>query len=665
MKKRFLSIPLIIIMLVSLLPASILSAKSSDEVDELGIEATYVPVAGENCDAGVRLGKNGDKVTITDSYWMDDYNNKLDESDYFEAFEWYTLHITVEFNETDFRTYGFYRWVPATNIKLITNTEKTIHTQYKRYRSNYASTLWYLDVSLRFKVITYCDNISLDNFGESLYVGEKPDYTFTTDANYCEVIDNMKWYPTNSPSSELGMNDVFLKNVPYTLELQLKAKNHVKFTSDFEIAGVDDQDVTISGDVATCKLHFQPFPTKIKGFAITGIVAPAAGAKPTTSGIKTTTSGIILKTIEWKGPLDSNGNFKSGETYTLYVHFDFTGNVADFVEAKNCTVNAGTIVRRNNYEVNYPDIQITFTVAGKKEINDLGAYVIDLSEENMCAWYYNSLPAKTKSALTATFAALKLQGIDLTTTGSKDLDKNGKADILMQGSSAVYTFEKISSGNLNGRYELKVNSTSYGKIRDTEKYTDYYSSIVFIMKPVAVTNLKAQSAGRNQVKLTWTASSGSEGYLIYGQKDGKYGYITMVKGNSYTDTKALDTDYNYYWVFPYVKNASGEYVTAGCAKYVYAKGVTAAVTNLKANGTTGKVTLTWNASAGADGYLIYGIRPGGKYGYIGMTTTGVSYVDTKASKTGWTYYWVFPYHKDAKGNMIVGGTAPYVYSKAR
>ncbi len=182
----------------------------------------------------------------------------------------------------------------------------------------------------------------------------------------------------------------------------------------------------------------------------------------------------------------------------------------------------------------------------------------------------------------------------------------------------------------------------------------------------SVTTLKAESAGKNKVKLTWGAAEGAEGYLIYAKKGKTYAYVGMTtKGTTYTDTKALDNDYNYYWVYPYIKGESGNMLVGTCSKYAYAKGVTLAVTNLKANGTTGKVTLTWTASQGADGYLIYGIRPGQSYGYIAMTTTGTKFVDTKASKADWTFYWVFPYHKDAEGKMIVGGTAPYVYSKAR
>ena len=93
--------------------------------------------------------------------------------------------------------------------------------------------------------------------------------------------------------------------------------------------------------------------------------------------------------------------------------------------------------------------------------------------------------------------------------------------------------------------------------------------------------------------------------------------------------------------------------------------MTAAVANLKAASLKGGVKLTWNAVSEAEGYLVYGKTAAGKYGYIGMTTRGPSYTDTKASKTEYNFYWVFSYHKDKSGQMIVGGTPKYVYGKAR
>ena len=186
----------------------------------------------------------------------------------------------------------------------------------------------------------------------------------------------------------------------------------------------------------------------------------------------------------------------------------------------------------------------------------------------------------------------------------------------------------------------------------------------FINKPNNTTGLKAESAGENRVKLSWKSDSKAEGYLIYGQKNGVYGYVGMTQSTSFYDVKALDTDYNFYWVFPYVKDYDGKIHPSGCEKYVYAKGVCPAVTNLKASSVKGGVKLTWTAAAGAEGYLVYGIENGGAYGYVGMTS-GTTFTAKKASKTVYNYYWIFPYHKDVNGKMITGGVAPYTYGRAR
>lgn len=183
----------------------------------------------------------------------------------------------------------------------------------------------------------------------------------------------------------------------------------------------------------------------------------------------------------------------------------------------------------------------------------------------------------------------------------------------------------------------------------------------------AVENLKASSTV-GKVKLTWDKVEDAEGYLIYGIRgDGKYGYIGMTTIQSaYIDKKALTSDYNYYWVFAYCKDDAGKMYPGLTAHYVYGKAQKcAAVTNLKASSVKGGVKLTWTMSAGAEGYLVYGIRAGEKYGYIGMTTKGTTFTDKKASSTDWNFYWVFPYHTDSDGKMVVGGTPKYVYGKAK
>lgn len=183
----------------------------------------------------------------------------------------------------------------------------------------------------------------------------------------------------------------------------------------------------------------------------------------------------------------------------------------------------------------------------------------------------------------------------------------------------------------------------------------------------AVENLKASSSV-GKVKLTWSEVKDAEGYLIYGIRGGgnKYGYIGMTSKTSFVDVKALTSDYNYYWVFAYCKDENGKMYPGLTAHYVYGKAQKcAAVTDLKASSVKGGVKLTWTKSAGAEGYLVYGIHPGEKYGYIGMTTKGTTFTDKKASSTAWNFYWVFPYHTDSNGNKVVGGTPKYVYGKAK
>ena len=183
----------------------------------------------------------------------------------------------------------------------------------------------------------------------------------------------------------------------------------------------------------------------------------------------------------------------------------------------------------------------------------------------------------------------------------------------------------------------------------------------------AVENLKASSSV-GKVKLTWSEVKDAEGYLIYGIRGGgnKYGYIGMTSKTSFVDVKAITSDYNYYWVFAYCKDENGKMYPGLTAHYVYGKAQKcAAVTDLKASSVKGGVKLTWTKSAGAEGYLVYGIHPGEKYGYIGMTTKGTTFTDKKASSTDWNFYWVFPYHTDSNGNKVVGGTPKYVYGKAK
>ena len=230
------------------------------------------------------------------------------------------------------------------------------------------------------------------------------------------------------------------------------------------------------------------------------------------------------------------------------------------------------------------------------------------------------------------------------------VDATGKVKAIAEGTATITATAKDGSG-VTGSLKITVVKPQ-------------------VEAPKAVTNLSAAAAGKGKVRLTWTKADKADGYLIYAKKNGTYGYCGLANAGtqtSYTDTKAIDTDYNFYWVYPFKYDANGKRVIGKCTKYVYAKGICTATENVKASSVKGGVKLTWSKKAGASGYLIYGKKTGGKYGYIGMTkgygTT--SYTDKSALKGAYNFYWVIPYHYSKSGKLVAGQTGKYVYGRAK
>ncbi|MBR5937876.1 MAG: hypothetical protein IKZ90_06390 [Clostridiales bacterium] len=259
------------------------------------------------------------------------------------------------------------------------------------------------------------------------------------------------------------------------------------------------------------------------------------------------------------------------------------------------------------------------------------------------------------------------------------IDENGKAvnygSVVSSSSSGTVTM-KVPSDLAEGNYTLKVFSESFYSSPNTNCCTNTVDIDVevkeIVTPPGTVSNPKAEMAGKGKVNLSWDEYEGAEGYHIFAEKGDTFEQIGAVeKGEptTFADTAALDTTLNKYWIVPYVKDSKGNVVEREIDPQqeepdVKGKGGCPAVTGIQTVSMTGKVRLTWDASPEAEGYLIYGIRPGVPYGYIGMTTKGTAFSDTKASKTGWNYYWIYPYYVDANGKMIVGGVPSYVYQKA-
>lgn len=182
------------------------------------------------------------------------------------------------------------------------------------------------------------------------------------------------------------------------------------------------------------------------------------------------------------------------------------------------------------------------------------------------------------------------------------------------------------------------------------------------MQQMYVTNLNAQATGISSVKVTWNATKGADGYIIYRKiGNGKFEYRYMVSGTSFNDSTAKTGEFNFYRVYAY-KTVNGKRVLGPSKDYKYAKPVPNSVTSLKAQVTgTSSVKLTWNASKDADGYIIYRKVDNGKFEYRYMVS-GTSYTDVTAKPGVYNYYRVYAY-KNVNGNRILGSAGNYVYSK--
>lgn len=233
--------------------------------------------------------------------------------------------------------------------------------------------------------------------------------------------------------------------------------------------------------------------------------------------------------------------------------------------------------------------------------------------------------------------------------------------------SAIY----IGNGQVvEAAHNNSVSGVIVGDIRDMTASGLYiYGYVRYINEDVtlpAVTGLSAKPAGKNDVELQWLANKYTDGYLIYARKNGVYGYFAMTRdiidldsteSNVVLGCLVLDQTASFtgddYYVFPYVTDYYGTVYPGDVSVMVTAAGICPAVTNLALIPQSGSIRLTWNSSTDAEGYLIYGIRGGGTYGYISMTT-GTTYTDTLASSTQLNRYWVFPYFRDSNNQIIPG-----------
>lgn len=247
----------------------------------------------------------------------------------------------------------------------------------------------------------------------------------------------------------------------------------------------------------------------------------------------------------------------------------------------------------------------------------------------------------------------------------------------VEGADGYIIYRRIGDGNFSYLY-LVAGNTYVDRSASIEEYNFYrvypYELIegkrvlgksenyVYAKASIGtVDNVSVKYTGPSEVTLSWNKVQNISGYIIYRKiGDGEFSYLYMVSETNYVDYSAKYDEYNFYRVYPYIKQGD-QRILGKSADYVYIKPTVGSAKNLKAVYTDiGKVEITWDKVNNISGYIIYRKIGDGQFQYLYMTNA-TKFTDTTAGEHQYTYYRIYPYVSTASGR-ILGKSEEYVYA---
>lgn len=260
-----------------------------------------------------------------------------------------------------------------------------------------------------------------------------------------------------------------------------------------------------------------------------------------------------------------------------------------------------------------------------------------------------------------------VEGLDTLEKAEKTLE-NLKADAAA-ASEVSKKIGAIGTVTLDKEAQIKEARAAYDALSDAgktmvtglDKLTAAEKKLTELKKdaarPAAVTGVKAAKAGYDSVKITWSKSSGAEGYEIQRSTKQSSGFKTAgtvngAKTVTFTDKK-LATGTTYYYKVRAVSSYEGSSVCSSWSAVKSAKpSLSKTTVSLKAG--KKKATVSWKKVSGASGYKIYrSTKKSSGYKCVKTITKGstVKYTN-KSLKSKKTYYYKVRAYRTVSGKKV-------------
>ena len=234
-------------------------------------------------------------------------------------------------------------------------------------------------------------------------VGEKPITTGTMPSNASSQINRVEWI------GNFDSNGCFKAGESYTIRVHLAIKSGMSKVfknsqnSDWKINGVKATFVAVPGSNGKkCYLEAKTqrlgMDQKVITSAALSIPKPVAGAKPSNTATISSADDLEIVRVQWSGPLDAEGNFKTNSGYTATIVFRVKqGSIGSFSLShndNNFTVNGEQVALADAKE-GYGAVVYRTSVGNSKTYLDL-TKIYSKEQADSFYWEYHTKTCDVK-----------------------------------------------------------------------------------------------------------------------------------------------------------------------------------------------------------------------------------------------------------------------------